>query len=519
MKRIFLLLTCLSLLAYGCHKPQPVDPGTDPQEQEDKPGEGDKPDQPDQPDQPGGETDTDVTSGAALGDKTAESIYKEGEGGGQEETVLKILFIGNSFTQDAVWHLPDVLRNMGVRNVKMIDVYIGGHLLHEYNTEFSTGTANNAYTSEPGQMAWHNVTGKTLKQICESDDWDVITLQEHTGNNVAWSWTDAKKEIIGSLLDKIRATQTKKTPKFYYLMSQSYYDFAKMAGQKSHWTFTNQLEMYDVCVEFAKKAVAELGFDGVVPSGTYMQNIRTSSVNSPMDMTRDGYHMDNGLARYGAACTVYEACMKPFVGIPLGDAYTFSSNTVSSTSNTTPVNVENGAVARRAAALAVANPWKITDMGGRKTSGGISNAWEMVDFALAVNNGESIERFCDPVSNKVILKNDIDMSGLRIWIPIGLVTLSGSGSSRAVNIGHAFTGHFDGQGHVIKGLKMVCDNAIANRPWGLFGCIDGGGSVENFTLDESCTLTDKSTAATFLDPVAGAVLKGTVTNVTNKIKE
>ena len=36
MKRIFLLLTCLSLLAYGCHKPQPVDPGTDPQEQEDK---------------------------------------------------------------------------------------------------------------------------------------------------------------------------------------------------------------------------------------------------------------------------------------------------------------------------------------------------------------------------------------------------------------------------------------------------------------------------------------------------
>ena len=518
MKRLFLLLTCLSLLVYGCHKPvQPVDPSTDdPGEQVDPhPGQPDEPDGPDVPDEP----ETDITAGASISDQTAESLYTEEEGS-SDEVILKILFIGNSFTQDAVWHLPDVLKNMGVRNVKMIDCYIGGRLLNQYNSDFSTGTTNNAYTSEPGQMAWHNVTGKTLKQICESEDWDVITLQEHTGNNVAWGWTDAKKEVIASLLDKIKATQTKKTPKFYYLMSQSYYDFAKMSGQKSYWTFSNQLEMYDVCVDFAKKAVDELGFDGIIPSGTYMQNIRTSSVNSPMDMTRDGYHMDNGLARYGAACTVYEACMKQYIGIPLGDGYTFGSNNTSSTGHATPVTVENGAVARRAVALAVGSPWKITDMGGRKTSGGISNAWEMVDFALAVNNGESLDRFIDPTTGKILLLNDIDMSGLRLWLPIGLVTLSGSGDARTVNIGHAFEGQFDGQGHVIKGLNLLCDNAIANRPWGLFGCVGSKGRVENFTLDATCSVTDKSTATTYLDAVAGAVLKGgTVSNVTDNSKK
>lgn len=516
------------LLLYGCNKPvQPTDPKDDPQEQQQNPG-GDTPggetpggDTPggDTPggETPGGEDPKDGTAGGNLSDQTAESLYKEEPGQG-DQVVLKILFIGNSFTQDAVWHLPDILRNMGVKNVKMVDVYIGGHLLSQYNTEFATGTANNAYTSEPDNMSWHNVTGKSLKAICESDDWDVITLQEHTGNNAAWGWTPAKKTYIANLLSQIKATQTKKTPKYYYLMSQSYYDFAKMAGQKSYWSFSTQREMYDVTVDFAQKAVSEIGFDGVIPSGTYMQNIRTSSVNSPMDMTRDGYHMDFGLARYGGACTVYEACMKQFVGIPLGENYTTGTNNVSSTSHTTPVTAENAAVARQAAALAVANPWKITDMGGRKTKGGISNAWEMVDFALAVNNGDPIDRFCD-ASGKVVLLNDIDMSGLRLWIPIGLVTLSGSGSSRTVNIGHPFTGHFDGKGHVIKGLKMVCDNAIANRPWGLFGCIDGGGSISNFTLDASCTVTDKSTAATYLDPVAGAVLDGSVTQVTDNSKK
>ena len=503
MKRLFSAFLIASLLITGCGKPKPETPGN--QEQTD----------PQNPDQPGQPEDPSVNATAGLTDHNGESLYDDANGGGTSGPLLKVLFIGNSFTQDAVWHLPDVLRNSGINNIKMIDVYIGGRLLSQYNDEFSTGTANNAYTSEPGSVAWRNVTGKTLQQICESDKWDVITLQEHTGNVAAWGWTDAKKTVIKSLMDKIKATQKDNKPKFYYLMSQSYYDFAKMSGQKANWIFNSQTSMYDVCVAFAKSAVEELGFDGIVPSGTYMQNIRTSSVNSAMDMTRDGYHMDYGLARYGGACTVYEACMKPYLGLSLGENYTYAQNETASTGHSTPVNKENGAVARRAAQLAVASPWAITDMGGRTTKAGISDAWGMVDLALTVNNGESIQRFCNS-EGKIVLLNDIDMSKLRIWLPIGLVTLSGSAPNQTLNIGHAFTGHFDGQGHKITGLNLLCDNAIANRPWGLFGCVGEGGKVENLILDSSCTVTDKSTATTFLSPVAGVVLKGgSVTNVTD----
>lgn len=451
-------------------------------------------------------------SDAILDDHAVQTLYTDPEVP-DLTPALKILFIGNSFTQDAVWHLPDILKNMGFRKVKMIDCYIGGHLISEYEAEFDSGTANNAYTATPENMAWNNKTGMTLKQICESEDWDVITLQEHTGNHCSWTWTAESKATLQSLVNKIKATQSK-TPKMYYLMSQSYYDFARMSGQSSWWTFSNQKEMFQTCVAYAQHAVSEVGFDGVIPSGTYVQNIRTSGVNSPMDMTRDGYHMDYGLARYGAACLVYNVAMKPYLNLPLSENYIYSNSTISSTAHSTPVTLAGGAVARRAAELAQANPWTITDMEGRDTQGGISNAAEMVDFALAVNNGEDITRFQN-AEGKVVLLNDIDLSSVRTWIPIGRCTMSWSSKTLKIGIGHPFTGHFDGQGHKIKNLTMLCDNAINYRAWGLFGWIGEGGIVENLVIDSSCKINFQPANQTEFGVVAGVVQDGIVRNVTN----
>ena len=448
---------------------------------------------------------------ATLDDHAVQTLYNDPENP-DLTPVLKVLFIGNSFTQDAVWHLPDILKNIGFRRVKMIDCYIGGHLISEYEAEFDTGTANNAYTATPENMAWDNKKNMTLKQICESEQWDVITLQEHTGNHCAWDWTDESRATMQSLINKIKATQSK-TPKMYYLMSQSYYDFAKMSGQSAYWTFTTQEEMYETCVAYAQHAVSECGFDGVIPSGTCIQNIRTSWANSPMDMTRDGYHMDYGLARYSAACLVYNITMKPFLGLSLGETYTYPGSTISSTAHSTPVTLANGVAARQAAQLAQENPWTITHMDGRDTQGGISNAAEMVDFALAVNNGEDLSRFKNG-EGKIVLLNDIDLSSIRTWIPIGRVNTNWS-SELIVGLGHPFVGHFDGQGHSIKNLTMLCDNNINYRTWGLFGWVDSGSVIENLVIDSSCKITVKPTNQTEFGVVAGVVKNSIVRNITN----
>ena len=102
-----------------------------------------------------------------------------------------------------------------------------------------------------------------------------------------------------------------------------------------------------------------LPFDGIISTGAMLQNLRTSSINNSLDMTRDGYHMDNGIARSGASCTVFETLITPKYNKRLdGNTYTYDV----SNSTTTPVTSANASVAREAARYAVKNPYVVTQM-------------------------------------------------------------------------------------------------------------------------------------------------------------
>lgn len=61
----------------------------------------------------------------------------------------------------------------------------------------------------------------------------------------------------------------------------------------------------------ARKVLDQTDVEQIIPTGTVLQNLRTSSLNNDMDLTRDGYHMDYGLSRYAAACAVFESIISP----------------------------------------------------------------------------------------------------------------------------------------------------------------------------------------------------------------
>lgn len=76
----------------------------------------------------------------------------------------------------------------------------------------------------------------------------------------------------------------------------------------------------------------------------------------------------------------------------------------------------------------------------------------------------------------ITLANDLDLSDIADWTPIG----NGSRSGNAAD-GNSFKGTFDGQGHIITGLNITSgsdDNAV-----GLFGVVDGG-TVKNVELKD-----------------------------------
>ena len=146
--------------------------------------------------------------------------------------------------------------------------------------------------------------------------------------------------------------------------------------------------------------------------------------------------------------------------------------------------------------------------------GGIWTADDLVEFAAAVNAGETLA----PWQNEegvVVLLDDIDMTDIATWTPIGDATFALASNALTISTGRPFTGFFDGQDHTISNFKMVCDNAMAGRAWGFFGALGSGAVVENLIFDASCSLEVKASKATDCGIVAGLVYDATVRNITN----
>ena len=106
------------------------------------------------------------------------------------------------------------------------------------------------------------------------------------------------------------------------------------------------MQMYEAIVAATKNALKDNKFDVLVPSGTAIQNARTSYIGDKMN--RDGYHLELNYGRYTAACTWFEAISGKKV---VGNSYA-------------PATVDDGkkAVAQNAAHEAVRHPYKVTIM-------------------------------------------------------------------------------------------------------------------------------------------------------------
>ena len=300
-----------------------------------------------------------VVAFCSCGDKGLNPQGPSQPGTPQEE--LSILFIGNSFTMDAVNHLPGIISAAGLTNVHMVHMYYGGRVVSQYNSGWQTSSDYKKYECRPGLTSWTVTDNTNLSEVAASREWDVVTIQEHTGNKAAWTWNDSAKKNLQELIDKVKAAQEDNVPKFYYILSQAYSDMTKI-GQSSQSSITwgsSQAGMWDVISSFGRKVMENLPFDGIISTGVMLQNLRTSSINNSLDLTRDGYHMDNGIARYGASCTVFETLITPKYNKRLdGNTYTYDV----SNSTTTPVTSANASVAREAARYAVKNPYVVTQM-------------------------------------------------------------------------------------------------------------------------------------------------------------
>lgn len=282
------------------------------------------------------------------------------ESNGLLDQELSILFIGNSFTLDAASHLPGLLSAAGIRKVHMIHMYYGGRPVSQYNKGWETFSDYTLYECLPGSTVWTQTPNANLAEVAGRKKWDIVTIQEHSGDAAAWTWNTTAQNNIQGLMDKVKKVQGDNVPKFYYILSQAYSDMSKIGNaSKPSITWSDHTGMWGVVAAFGKKVMENISFDGIISTGVMLENLRTSEINNEKGLTRDGFHMDKGIACYGASCTVFETIFVPKYKVSL-NANTYTYNV--SDANTTPVTTANAPLARQAAKYAVMSPYVVKRM-------------------------------------------------------------------------------------------------------------------------------------------------------------
>lgn len=221
------------------------------------------------------------------------------------EDSLKILAIGNSFTDDGMAFLPGLIGHAGLSKVKVAKIVVGGtSLQYHYNHAIRNDSVYGYYVSEGGRSLASK--GKTSFQTALSDDrWDIVVMQQVSQYSGLY-------HTYQPYLDSLIAFVHRQLPQavIAWQMTWAYGSSSNHSGFANY--NKNQTTMYDAICATVAEAKKESDIDVVIPSGMTIQKLRSTQINNPpLDLTRDGYHLDLGAGRYAAACTWFESLIAP----------------------------------------------------------------------------------------------------------------------------------------------------------------------------------------------------------------
>ena len=96
----------------------------------------------------------------------------------QRPDTLRILGIGNSFTDDGMMYLPELLEAAGIRNVVLGRLYYPGCSLRQH-CEFDAADAPKYTYYKSERNRWTTVSeAATLREAVGDERWDVLVVQQ-----------------------------------------------------------------------------------------------------------------------------------------------------------------------------------------------------------------------------------------------------------------------------------------------------------------------------------------------------
>ena len=220
---------------------------------------------------------------------------------------LHILAIGNSFSSDAVeqnlWNLFDAA---GIPVVIGNLFAPGSYLSHHWN-RVESQAAEYKYAKVVEGVAKLE-EGWVFDAALADEPWDYISLQQ------ASDLSGVYKTYYPYLPDLMQYISGKVESEIVFHQTWAY---PAHSTQEAFATYGNdQMTMYQAIMDVTKTVTKENGINTVIPSGTAIQNARTSRLGDTLN--RDGLHLEMTYGRYIAACTWFETLSGQSV---VGNAY------------------------------------------------------------------------------------------------------------------------------------------------------------------------------------------------------
>ena len=209
---------------------------------------------------------------------------------------MKILSIGNSFSQDAHKWLYDICRSAG-KEIYNANLYYGGCTLYLHWDFYINDRAEYDY-----EIKGEPVRKISLKEALALEKWDIITYQQASKNS-------GKYETYQPFLADLHKVVCEACPdaKFYIHKTWGYEsDFVSPNFENYN---NDQKYMYEALCEANKKAAESINAP-IIPSGDVIQYLRDNTKefdykNGGLSLNRDGFHLTLGYGRYAAALTWY----------------------------------------------------------------------------------------------------------------------------------------------------------------------------------------------------------------------
>ena len=276
---------------------------------------------------------------------------------------LKVLDIGNSYTQDAQTYLPQIIAASGIDTdfslyrafrpsasfKTWVDCWNDSDN-ENYSIDFCAGTSLGGISGSGSAS-----DGALFRKALQSVKWDIILIHQvstYSNDYSLWEGNGAGG-YLQELIRIIRVTNPQAT--IGYLMTHSY--------RGSYWANSegsSYLRWRNIA-DATKQLKLEYDIDFIIPYGTAVQNLRASSLNDSYEFSEDGTHMGAGLGDYVAGCCYFESLLAPRYGVSIFGNTFRVTNLDESKGGRRNITDQTAVVAQKAAILATLDMWNVSD--------------------------------------------------------------------------------------------------------------------------------------------------------------